>query len=118
MTCWYCCIYRYEPAGGAIVHGSRKQPAGKHDARPNGRSSEHHDVWDAGHPTGRVHVPVWRHERVAAGKHAPEQVGGFLRTGFKPCGSQLVLFHINEVKFDHVSLMFAEIIMNQNSCFL
>lgn len=29
-----------------------------------------------------------------------------------------VVFHINEVKFDHVSLMFAEIIMNQNSCFL
>lgn len=69
-------MYRHEPAGGSVIHGSRKQPAGKHDARTNGGSSEHHDVWDAGRPTGGVHVPVCRHERVAAGKPATEQVCG------------------------------------------
>lgn len=69
-----CCTCRDEPAGGPI-YDSREQPTRKYDARTNGRSSsEHHDARDAGQSTGRAHVPVWRRERLATGRHATQHV--------------------------------------------
>lgn len=75
VSCCCCCISRDEPAGGPIIHTSSEQPYRKCDARTNGRpSSEPHDVRDAGQSTGRAHVPLWGHERLATGWHATQCV--------------------------------------------